>query len=94
MKFGVLISDICSVILCTPPIQRQAKRRYIRLTDDSTNMVDLLGRDVATVQPPKCFAIKKHSQDKTACGNSTCMALLSCNNHYRHGKWGEVPLGL
>lgn len=87
-------SDICSPPLCTPPTQRQAKRRYIRLIDQGANMLELMGRDMATVQSPKCYAIKKHSQDKIVCGCSTCMALLSCNNHKAYGKWGDVPLGL
>lgn len=56
-------------------------------------MLDLLDRDVATMQPRKCCVIKKHGQDKVKCGNNTCMALLTCNNHFKvYSKWGDVPL--
>lgn len=58
-------------------------------------MLELLKKDVATVKPPKCCATKKHDVNKDSCGNSTTLALLSCNNHYKgYAKWGDVPLGL
>ena len=78
-------------MLSHPSLQRQAKRRYLRLTEEGITMLDLMTRDVAAIAAPKCCAPKKHGQG--LCGNNTCMALLSCNNHYKaYAKWGEVQL--
>lgn len=86
-------SYICASNSTTPIMQRQAKRRYVRLTEQGTTMLDIMERDMTTVLPPKCFATKKHDQNKVPCGNSTSLALLSCNNHYKaYATWGDVSL--
>ena len=78
---------------CFHPMQRQAKRRKLRLLGgDNTTMMDIMKQDMSAVAAPKCQAIQKNKSGDIKCNAPTAMGLLTCANHKDFPTWGTVPI--